>query len=289
MDSFSGNDTNLKSYNVANLRLSTAYRTNIRDPDTNCIIQLNQSRLLTNVVKVDVNYVNICNVFHNVASYNNKFELQIFDINVGPPVTFYSMEIPVGYYTATELGVVIQAALRGIDTRLQLLTYVYDTTLERYIAASNNGTYYCRLVPFPNNQNQFGNNFLWLIGAEPRVYQQITQFPTPTPYPTNLTGATSVYLLSRKLATTKSVFEQLDNQGRVSSIIGNEVMSIGVNSAYGVYQTYYDQGSDRGVNTFSTGFILDEVDIKFVDEWNNVLESDRPLNPIQIGIKLYYI
>jgi hypothetical protein len=96
-------------------------------------------------------------------------------------------------------------------------------------------------------------------------------------------------LLSRKLATTKSVFEQLDNQGRVSSIVGNEVMSIGINSAFGVFQTYYDQGSDRGQNTFSTGFILDEVDIKFVDEWNNVLESDRPLNPIQIGIKLYYI
>ena len=80
MDSFSGNDTSLKTYNVANLRLSTAYRTNLLDPDTNCIIQLNQSRLLTNVVKIDVNYVNICNVFYNVASYNNKFELQIFEL-----------------------------------------------------------------------------------------------------------------------------------------------------------------------------------------------------------------
>jgi hypothetical protein len=77
MDSFSGIDADIKNYNVINLRVNTSMRTNINDPDTNCVVQLNQSRALTNVVKCDLNYVNISNVFHNVASYNNKFELSI--------------------------------------------------------------------------------------------------------------------------------------------------------------------------------------------------------------------
>lgn len=290
MDSFSGDQNSIKAYNTANLRLSTVFRTNNRDPDTNCIIQLNQSRLLTNVVKVDVQYMNICNVFYNIASYCNKFELQIFDISIGPPVSFYSMECPVGYYSATQLAAKMQEILRGIDVRLQALTYLYNTTTERFEAASNVAQYYCRLLPIESlNLNYLGNNFLWLIGAEPRLYQSITQNPTSTPYPTNLTGATSIYLCSRKLATTKSVFESMDENTNVTSIVGNEVMAVGINSPFGVYQTYYNQGSDRGINIFSTGFTLDEVDIKIVDQFNNVLESDRPINPIHIGVKLYYI
>tara|TARA_R110000868_G_scaffold217925_1_gene468069 strand:- start:2654 stop:3526 length:873 start_codon:yes stop_codon:yes gene_type:complete len=290
MDSYSGSDASLKSYNTVNLRLSTAYKTSSSASDTNCTIQLTQSRLLTNVVKADVNYVNIANVFHNVASYNNKFEISIYDISVGPPVQQYSLEMPRGYYNATELAAVLQAGLRAIDTRLAATTIVYDTVIKRYITATNNSQYFCDLEAFSGNANKFGNNFLWLIGANvnTNVYR-IGVGETITPFPTNLYGATSVFLCSRKLATTKSIFELIDNTDRVSSTVGNEVMAIGINSAYGVYQTYYNNGSDRGLNCFNTGFILDEVDLQIVDEWNNFLESDRPLNPIVIGVKLTYI
>lgn len=290
MDSYSGSDASLKSYNTVNLRLSTAYKTNRLDPDTNCSIQLTQSRLLTNVVKADVNYVNIANVFHNVASYNNKFGISIYDINIGPPVTQYSIEMPVGYYTATELAATLQAGLRAIDTRLQATTIVYDAVIQRFITSTNAFQYFVDMEGLSSNANRYGNNFLWLFGANvnTNVYR-IGVGNTTTPFPTNLYGATSVFLCSRKLATTKSVFELIDNTNRVSSTVGNEVMAIGINSAYGVYQTYYSNGSDRGLNCFNTGFILDEVDIQLVDEWNNILESDRPLNPIVIGIKLTYI
>jgi len=290
MDSYSGSDSSLKTYNTTNLRLSTAYKTNSADPDTNCIIQLNQSRVLTNVVKADVNYVSVSNVFHNVASYNNKFQISIYDINIGPPVTQYSLEMPVGYYNSTELAATLQAGLRAIDVRLQATTIVYDTVIQRFITATNASQYFVDLEAFIGNRNRYANNFLWLFGAnvQTNVYR-IGVGNTTTPFPTNLYGATSVFLCSRKLATTKSVFSLIDNSDKKTSTIGNEIMAIGINSAYGVHETYYNNGSDRGLNSFSTGFVLDEVDIQLVDEFNNVLESDRPLNPIVIGIRLTYI
>ncbi|NBW16079.1 MAG: hypothetical protein EBR82_49660, partial [Caulobacteraceae bacterium] len=75
----------------------------------------------------------------------------------------------------------------------------------------------------------------------------------------------------------------------ITSAISNEIMSLGINSAYGVYQTYYNNGSSRGMNTFSAGFIIDEVDLQFRDQWNNILESDRQLNPIDLNFKVFYI
>ena len=130
-----------------------------------------------------------------------------------------------------------------------------------------------------------------LIGANisTNVYR-IGVNNTTTPLPTNLYGATTVYICSRKLATTKSILELMNGApGNISSIIANEIMSIGINSAYGVYQTYYNNGSLRGMNTFSSGFIIDEIDLQFRDQWNNILESDRPLNPIDLNFKVFYV
>lgn len=290
MDSFSGLDMDVKNYNIANLRLSTSFRTNQSDPDTNCIIQLNQNRMLTNVVKLDVNYFSVSNVFFNIASYNNKFELSIYDVNIGPPVSQYSVEIALGYYNATELAAELQRVLRALDTRLQAITIVYDTTLQRFITSTNVFQYYVDLEAYRGNLNRTGNNFLWLIGANTttNVYR-IGVGNTSTPYPTNLQGATTVYLTSRKLATTKSIQELIDNNNSVTSTVANEVMSIGIDSEYGFQTTYYNNGSSRGMYTYSSGFILDQIDIQLRDEWNNILESDRPNNPMHIGVRLFYI
>jgi len=291
MDSFSGNDFDIKNYNVVNLRINTSMRTNILDPDTNCVVQLNQSRALTNVVKCDLNYVNIANVFHNVASYNNKFELSIYDINIGPPVTQYTVFVNVGYYNATELAAEVQRVLRAIDTRLQATTIVYDATLKRFITSTNVFQYYCDMEGFRGNSNNVGNNFLWLFGADVKTnIHRIGVGNTTTRDPPNLYGATTIYICSRKLATTKSILELMNGVvGNTTSTIANEIMSIGINSAYGVYQTYYNNGSNRGMNTFSAGFIIDEVDLQFRDQWNNILESDRQLNPIDLNFKVFYI
>lgn len=290
MESFSGNDYDIKNYNVVNLRVNTSMRTNINDPDTNCVVQLNQSRALSNVVKCDLNYVNIANVFHNVASYNNKFELSIYDINIGPPVSQYTVFVNVGYYNATELAAEVQRVLRAIDTRLQATTIVYDTTLKRFTTSTNAFQYFCDLEPYRENSNNIGNNFLFAFGANISSNYRIGVGNTTTPQPPNLYGATTVYVCSRKLATTKSILELMNGAPEnVTSAIANEIMSLGINSAYGVYQTYYNNGSNRGMNTFSSGFIIDEVDLQFRDQWNNILESDRPLNPIDLNFKVFYI
>ena len=290
MDSFSGLDMDVKNYNIANLRLSTSFRTNQSEPDTNCTIQLNQNRMTTNVVKLDVNYFSVSNVFFNVASYNNKFELSIYDINIGPPVSQYSVEITAGYYNATQLAAKIQAVLRALDTRLQALKFVYDTNSKRFATSTEAFQYYCDMEAYRGNLNRIGNNFLWLIGANTstNVYR-IGVNTTETPFPTNLQGASTVYLCSRKLATTKSIQELIDNGNSVTSTVANEVMSVGIDSEYGFQTTYYNNGSSRGMYTYSSGFILDQIDIQLRDEWNNILESDRPNNPIHVGVRLFYI
>ena len=80
MQAFNGYTDSLKQYNVANLRLSTSFRSNINDRDTNCTINLTQNRIINNVVKINLNNVTICNNFYNVASYNNKFKFSVHKV-----------------------------------------------------------------------------------------------------------------------------------------------------------------------------------------------------------------
>jgi NADP-dependent 3-hydroxy acid dehydrogenase YdfG len=134
----------------------------------------------------------------------------------------------VGYYNATELAAELERVIRAIDTRLQGTTIIYQTTLKRFITSTNVFQYFCDLEPYRENSNNIGNNFLWLFGANISSNYRIGVSNTITPQPPNLYGATTVYVCSRKLATTKSILELMDGApGNVSSTIANEIMSIG--------------------------------------------------------------
>ena len=51
MESFGGYTENLRQFNVSNLRVSTSFRSNYFDPDTNCRIDFTQNRVINNIVK----------------------------------------------------------------------------------------------------------------------------------------------------------------------------------------------------------------------------------------------
>ena len=143
-------------------------------------------------------------------------------------------------------------------------------------------------------RNFLGNNFLHIIGLDPLgVGYEADNTDSPFPYPPNLTGATTVYIMSDKLCSGKSILNVIgENDANTSRDIqsqsGNEIMSFGITAPYGAYQTYYDQGSERAEFVYSQGFSLDSLDLKFVDEYGNVLETDAKNTPIYLSFKISY-
>jgi hypothetical protein len=289
MEAFNGYTDSLKQFNVANLRLSTSFRSNFYDRDTNCTINLTQNRIINNVVKINLNSVTICNNFYNVASYNNKFNLDV--INADVP-TNYDIVVPPGYYNTTELAAILQELIR---VHSAFVTVAWSDTYKRFYVNSGSPVVKIRFfTPNPPPKNFLQNNFLYLVGLP------VLGFPYEAddtnvlfPNPPALFGATNVYIMSNKLVSGKSVLNVLgpndaDTDRDLQSQNGSEIMSLGITSAYGAYQTYYDQGSDRGDYVLSQGIALDSIDLKVVDEFGNVLETDANNTPIYFSFKVSY-
>ena len=76
MESFGGYTENLRQFNVSNLRDSTAFRSNYFDRDTNCRIDFTQNRVINNIVKINLNYVNIGYFFLHKRKFHNVQILQ---------------------------------------------------------------------------------------------------------------------------------------------------------------------------------------------------------------------
>jgi len=288
MESFGGYTENLRQFNVSNLRVSTSFRSNYFDRDTNCRIDFTQNRVINNIVKINLNFVEICNNFFNIASYNNKFSL-IVTISGSP--TVYDIIIEPNYYNTTTLASLLQTI---IQTYAPTTTVVWSEELRRFVINTNDPLVTIRFNVLQPLRNFLGNNFLYIIGLDPLgVGYQANNSSSPFPYPPNLTGATSVYIMSDKLCSGKSILNVIGpndaNTSRdIQSQSANEIMSFGITAPYGAYQTYYSQGDDRAEFVFSQGIALDSLDLKFVDEYGNVLETDAKNTPIYLSFKITY-
>lgn len=287
MESFGGYTENLRQFNVSNLRVSTSFKSNFNDPDTNCIIDFTQNRVINNIVKINLNSVTICNNFYNIASYNNRFFLVV---SIGGISQGYDITIPVGYYDTTKLAAELQTQ---IQTVAPIATVIWNDTIKRFVINTNDVLITVRFTP-SNPKNFLGNNFLYLIGLDPLGVGYVADnTATAFPYPPNLVGATSTYIMSNKLCSGKSILNVLGendaNTSRdVQSQSGNEIMSFGITAPFGAYQTYYDQGSQRAEFVFSQGIALDSLDLKFVDDFGNVLETDAINTPIYLSFQITY-
>jgi hypothetical protein len=288
MESFGGYTENLRQFNVSNLRVSTSFRSNYFDRDTNCRIDFTQNRVINNIVKINLNSVEICNNFFNVASYNNKFSLIV---TVGGFPTVYDITIQPNYYTVTSLASYLQTV---IQTYAPTTTVVWSEPLKRFVINTNDPLVTIRFNVLQPLRNFLGNNFLYVVGLDPLgLGYEANNTNSPFPLPPNLAGATTVYIMSDKLCSGKSILNVIgENDANTSRDIqsqsGNEIMSFGITSPIGVYQTYYDQGSERGEFVFSQGIALDSLDLKFVDEYGNVLETDAKNTPIYLSFKITY-
>ena len=290
MESFGGYTENLKQFNVSNLRVSTSFRSNYFDPDTNCRIDFTQNRVINNIVKINLNYVEICNNFFNIASYNNKYTFIV--LTNGVPVVYPDI-VPPNYYNTTTLAAYLQETLSD-GTGASATTVVWSETLRRFVINTNDATIKIRFNVSGPPKNFLGNNFLHIIGLDPLgVGYEANDTDTPFPYPPNLTGATSVYIMSDKLCSGKSILNVIGpndaNTSRdIQSQSANEIMSFGITAPFGAYQTYYSQGDDRAEFVYSQGFSLDSLDLKFTDEYGNILETDAKNTPIYLSFKITY-
>jgi hypothetical protein len=288
MESFGGYTENLRQFNVSNLRVSTSFRSNYFDRDTNCKIDFTQNRVINNIVKIDLNFVEICNNFFNIASYNNKFSLIVL---VSGVPTLYDIIVDPNYYNTTTLATYLQTAIQVYSPTT---TVVWSEPLRRFVINTNDPLVKIRFNVLLPLRNFLGNNFLHIIGLDPLgVGYEADNTDTPFPYPPNLAGATTVYIMSDKLCSGKSILNVIGpndaNTSRdIQSQSANEIMSFGITAPFGAYQTYYDQGSARAEFVYSQGFSLDSLDLKFTDEYGNILETDAKNTPIYLSFKITY-
>jgi len=287
MLSFNGYSETLPEFNSANLRLSTSFRSNFNDRDTNCIINMTQNRIINNVCKLNLNSVTICNNFYNIASYNNRFSLIV--ITGGLPLG-YSFRVEPNYYNVTTLAAQLQLLIR---VHASLATVVWSEPLRRFVINTNDPTIELEFQTSTPN-NFIGNNLLYIIGLpiDGQGYTA-TNVDTPFPFPPNLAGTVNAYIISNKLTNSKSVLNVLGNNDTetnrdLQSQNASEIMSIGITSPWGTYQTYYDQGSNRAEYTLSQSICLDSIDLRVVDEFGNVLQTDAKNTPIYYSFRVSY-
>jgi hypothetical protein len=290
MESFGGYVQNLRQFNVSNLRVSTSFRNNFFDTDTNCTIDFTQNRIINNIVKINLNSVTICNNFYNIASYNNKYS---FIVIINGVSSVYEDVVPPDYWNGDELADYIQSSITN-GTGADDTTVVWNETYKKFVINTNDPTIKIRFNVSGPPKNYLGNNFLYIIGLDPLgLGYEADNTDSMFPYSANLAGATSIYILSNKLCSGKSVLNVLGpndaNTSRdIQSQNGNEIMSLGITAAWGSYQTYFDSGSDRSEFVYSQGIALDSLDLKFTDEYGNVLERQAINTPIYLSFKITY-
>ncbi len=285
MSSFNGDNTTLKSYDDNTFVLNTADRTDLNDPDTNCVIEFNNSAIgpMSKIVIADITSVSICNNFYNIASYNNAFVLQTYD---GMTLLEYPLRLTPNYYTATTLASALQTLLSA-QVGLGALTVIYDATLRRIVIHTNSGLAVALQIDLNFPYRYYQNSFLWTIGATFSGQPLATSITMPNP--TALFGATQIFLVSQKLAYTKNTKTNVTSEALpriVQSKISNIVIAINITAPFGVYDSYYNNGSDRGVITFPSEQQFDAIDLKWVDPVGNVLQSDATNTPISIFCKI---
>lgn len=287
MLSFNGYSDTLPEFNSANLRLSTSFRSNFNDPDTNCIINMTQNRIINNVCRLNLNSVTLCNNFYNIATYNNRFSLIV--ITNGTPLG-YTLRVPPNYYNVNTFAAELQTLIRIYAASA---TVSWSETRRRFYINTNDAAIQLQFTTSGAN-NFIGNNLLYIIGL-PLDGQGYTATTVDSyfPLPPNLAGTVNAYIISNKLTNSKSVLNVLgDNDTETNRDLqsqnASEIMSIGITSPWGTSQTYYDQGSLRGDYTLSQSLCLDSIDLRIVDEFGNVLQSDAKNCPIYYSFRVSY-
>ena len=284
MEQYSGNPYDLKEYNRINLRVSTTFRQSESQPHTNCEIPFNNaSYLLDAVKKIDITGIDFPNNIRNIASYCNRFILQVFVVSL----VEHTITIPPNYYNAVQLALAIQNA---IQVYVPTATFIFDSNLRKFVMNSNSPT---GIGFAPDNTqattNLSYNNFMWLIGNALGTGITNTQFVfTNEP---NLVGASAVYLNSDILANGKGIRNQINSESlikNISSFNSTEAISFFVDSAFGAYNVYYNNGSERGLISYQTATKLASIDLNFTDCVGNTLEQVSNNLPIFVSLSIYY-
>lgn len=284
MEQYSGNPYDLKEYNRINLRVSTAFRQSESQPHTNCEIPFNNaSYLLDTVKKIDITGINFPNNIRNIASYCNRFILEVYTSSLAE----YQITIPPNYYNANQLALAIQTA---IQVYVPTATFIFDSNLRRFVMNSNSPTGIGLAIDETQaTTNLSYNNFMWIIGETLGTGLNNTQFVfTNEP---NLVGACAVYLNSDKLANGKGIRNKINSEQIIKNIScfnSTEAISFFVDSAFGAYNVYYNNGSERGLISYQTATKLQSIDLNFTDIMGNTLEQVSQNMPIFISISIYY-
>ena len=283
------NFNELKNYNRSTIRYDTSCRSRLSDPNTNCILNFNNALpQLNNVVAISINMVSFMNNFYNVASYNNRMIFEIYDPSNAIPITDYEVVVPVGYYNAVQLATVLQTLIRALNPILSSLTVTYLSSVKRFQFDVNNATTAISIFISPSS-NSYVSSLLYLLGIDLTGLPLANPILTTTKLP-NLNGATIIYINSSKLTNNKTIKNDILTENILRSTSSksiSELISIPINTVYGAYQEWADNGSKKGQIFYSTPQNIDTIDIKITDAFGNILETDSD-SPIVITFQTQY-
>jgi hypothetical protein len=280
----SSNLDNLREYNKVAIVLTSADKTAGAESNTRFSIPFTStSQALSRIKKIGVSSYSSNNLFYNVASYNNKFELIWYEEGVGP--TFYQLiTIPVGYYNATELAAIIQDTVVASVPALPNFTCVFDLITLRFTFDGGDPLYTISLSPAVTN-NAFSSR------QEGTLAYNLGFL---LPYPAGLTitaqnipnlNIQNVFIYSMRLANQKAYRSNANDK----SVLTNFLLSVPLAIApYGGIVSYVSTGlNERGTVYYNTEQQLDTIDILLLNEYGNQLEL--PINAnVNIEFMIYY-
>jgi len=236
---------------------------------------------LTTVKKISLTKFSTNNLFYNVPSYANSFELILY--GPSPPEVSFIIRLPVGYYDAVSLAALVQSNVRA-QTGLSTFLCTFNTTTYRFSMDSGNAGIGINLgfaVVNPAT-GLYAQTLLFNMGYSyiPFGVGQVLTAPSMP----NL-NIQNVIITSTKLGSQKSYKSNSNN----SSVQITQLLSVSLaQTPYGATVSY--ESSDAGQRSdilYAIDQQLDTIDIQLRNETDNILESDFTNNNT-IEFTIYY-
>ena len=283
----------LKDFNKKIVRIGSSTRTNnaptfteFNDLPTNYTVSFNSTgQELSKIKKIVIKMFSTNNLFYNVASYNNRLEIEYSGSVSGK----FLIQVNPSYYNAQELATAITDYVLANCPSLPLFTCSFNTSTYFFTMDSGDPAISLTITDLIKNpaSNQYINTLAYNMGYTYFPYGSHAALANQVLKANSLPNLNiqNIYVFSDKLASTKAFRSDANNR----SIQGNELISIALyNIPLGGTVYYTSTGSnEKGTIIYPIELQLDTIDIQLLNETGNILECPYSNNNI-MEFTIYY-
>lgn len=251
------------------IRITSKDRLGANETPSNFTINLSRMTETNNIRRVVVKQVDFPNYFYNITTANQDF---YFGYNGG---TQGSVQVPVGYYSDSQLAAVIQA---GMNTEMSGVPATAAITIDPYtriwtITVTGTDTGYL-------GTTQPTNTIAASIGAISNAGAFADGVPYTLDRRPNLHGVTRAYVHSTALADGNLVDSDVE--------VHDGLAQVPVLAPYGFYNYYESRDDELDSINYRAPKNIDLVDIQLKDIDNNFIEFPNGAGDLSVILKIYY-